>query len=116
MRLLLSLGVSLAVTLTIELCVACLCRLRGRELLLVVLVNCLTNPLVVLLCWLVRAGTALPRFAAELPLEVLVVLAEGALYRQKSTMRHPWRFSLTANAVSYLSGVLLWVIPMIMRR
>ncbi len=115
MNLLYALAASLCATLALELIFARLYGVRGRELLLVLLVNCLTNPPAVLLNALLRDSFPAHRLLIQLPIEALVVLTEGALYRQKSNLPHPWRFSLAANAVSYLTGILLSAVRIIRR-
>ena len=99
--------VSLALTLAIEVPAAWLLGLRTRHMLgLAVLVNCLTNPLVVYLYWLL--APAVSGAAVWLPLEAAAVLTEGALYRVcGAPVRHPFLFSLLLNALSYGLGVLI---------
>ena len=99
--------VSLALTLAIEVPAAWLLGLRSLSMLrLSVLVNCLTNPLVVYIYWLlapVASGAAV-----WLPLETAAVLIEGALYRScGAPLHHPFLFSLLLNALSYGLGVLI---------
>ena len=106
-----ALGVSLALTLAVELGFARLCRHRGRTLLLVALVNVLTNPLVVQAALLWRYFV-LPGYAAAVAaLELLAVWGEGFLY-QKSRLgfARPYVFSLAANALSFGLGLLLRLI------
>lgn len=97
-------GVSLLLTLMLELPVAWLMGLRsGRYVLLVILVNVLTNPAAVLLCWL---------GAPQLPVEAAVVIAEAVVYHRFSKEKiwridHPFRLAAVCNAVSWLTGVLL---------
>ncbi len=109
-------GVSLLLTLVIELTIAGLFRISfGKELLVVILVNVLTNPVVVLLCWL--WGIYLPqmnRFWIEIPLEVLVVWYEYRIYKSMRESgwccEKPLRFSLAANGASWIMGVLIaWI-------
>ncbi len=101
------LAVSLALTLVLEGAFALACGLRGRrELGLTALVNCLTNPPAVLFYY-----TAVPLWgpviAAALA-ECAAVLVEWRCYRAFSRrIRHPFWFSLTANAVSYGAGRLI---------
>lgn len=117
--LLYSLAVSLLLTLILELGFALLWSLREkglrtkRELLLVVLVNCLTNPVVVLL-----ANTALARWHwGALPLipvlELCAILVEWLCYRACSqSLRRPFLFALTANLFSVVMGFslnLIWI-------
>lgn len=106
-----ALGVSLALTLAAELGFALLCRVRGRALVLVALVNVLTNPLVVQAALLWRAF-ALPGYAAAVAvLELLAVWLEGFVYRKSRLgFAHPCGFSLAANALSFGLGLLLRLI------
>lgn len=102
-----ALGVSLALTLAVELGFALLCRYRGRTLLLVALVNVLTNPLVVQTALLWRSF-ALPGYAAAVAaLELIAVGVEGFVY-QKSRLgfARPYIFSLAANVLSFGLGLL----------
>ena len=91
--------ISLGLTVVLELLLALCWGIRGRDLLLVVLVNALTNPLVVL--WHNLSGwTALP--------ELCAVITEALLYRAKGDrIRWPFWFSAAANVFSYSTGVLL---------
>ena len=100
-----ALGLSLLLTLGIELAFALLTGKRGRALAVTALVNVVTNPPVVLtvLLWRYYGLPALP--AAIALLEALAILAEGAVYRR--AFSHPWRFSLGANLLSFGLGALL---------
>ena len=102
-----ALGLSLLLTLGIELAFALLTGKRGRALGVTALVNVMTNPPVVLtvLLWRYYGLPALP--AAIALLETLVILAEGAVYRRCEAFSHPWRFSLCANLLSFGLGALL---------
>ena len=96
---LLALGVSLGLTLVLELAFALLCHKRGRALLFTALVNVLTNPVVVL---------AVRMWAAPVWLmEALAVLTEGFLYDKSREFSHPYLFSLAANALSFGLGLAL---------
>jgi len=108
MRLLFSLGVSLGLTLALELAFAFVEGVRRpKELGLVALVNVLTNPVVVL-AYLLSAGLA-PwlRTLLKLTLEVGAVMVEWLIYRRCSNIPHPLRFSICANVFSYGMGVML---------
>lgn len=119
LSLLSSLGISLLLTLILEGGFALLWSLRTpklcskRELTLVALVNCLTNPVVVLL-----ANTALAHWHWGalwlIPvLELGAILVEWLCYRACSeALRRPFLFSLCANLFSVLTGFalnLIWV-------
>lgn len=107
-------GVSLGATLLLELLMALAFRIRKpKDLLLVVLVNMLTNPAAVLFNWL---GTQYLQdiwsIFCQIPIELLVVLAEGCIYdtfKRNTTadIRHPFWFSVAANLFSWGCGVLL---------
>lgn len=83
-------GTALLFTLLIELAVAVLYKIRSRQkLLLVVLVNILTNPPAVLLHWLGSLYLpALPDLWLQLGLELLVILAEALIYHSFSTKKN----------------------------
>jgi len=94
--------ISLGLTLAAELAVALLWGLRGWELVLCALVNVLTNPLAVLLHLL------FPGWAALAAIEGAAVAAEALYYRRYGPgIRAPWALSLTANGVSFCTGLLL---------
>ncbi|MBQ8597394.1 MAG: hypothetical protein IJ409_06365 [Lachnospiraceae bacterium] len=94
---------SLVLTLFIELTVAKCFRIRKRDLLLVVLVNILTNPAAVLLSLL--SGNLK---SVQLLIEVVVILVEGWYYKRYSKeIDREYLFSLTANGISYGLGFFL---------
>ncbi len=107
--------VSLLLTIAVELVVAFVCfAIRGKnKLLLVTLVNVLTNPPAVLLCWLGRRY--LPD-TAELPVQLLVemavVIVEAWIYcsfakKRQWEIAHPIRLSAVANFCAWLTGIIL---------
>lgn len=109
--------ISLLLTELIELGVACVMGVRSRGGLLIVgLVNMLTNPAAVAGAWIAKLYLPdVPGLGIQLPIEVLVIIAEAAVYRvfgaeEKWTLRHPVRLSLAANAVSWMAGILLQVV------
>jgi len=97
-------GLSLGLTILLELSVGFLFRMgKGKIWILMVLVNILTNPPAVLLCWM---------GCPQLPVEAAVVLVEAMIYlwfsRDESwTIPHPVIFAMVANSVSWLTGVLI---------
>ena len=97
-------------TVLIEAAAVWLIGIRNRkDLMLVVLVNVLTNPLLHLFARLFRmvlSGTAASVLVLAV-LELLVVLAEGWIYEKGSEISHPYRISLILNMCS-LTGGLLW--------
>lgn len=93
-------GISLGLTLAIELAVGRCFGLRGkRAAALVILVNVLTNPAAVLACWL---------GAPQLLVELLVVATEALVYRCFSEeVRHPVWLAVAANGISWILGLIL---------
>ena len=97
-------GISLVLTLALELPLAYLMGLRGRKyVLLAVLVNILTNPAAVLLHHL-----GIP----QIPVELAVVAVEAGVYDSFSKAEgweipHPVRLAVVCNLVSWLTGVLI---------
>ena len=81
---------SLSLTLLLELLIARLCRLRGKDYLLLILVNILTNPAVVYLDML--CGTVFPHGNDlwQIPLEAAAIFIEGFCYaRHARSIRRP---------------------------
>lgn len=104
-------GVSLLLTLVLELTVAGAFRIPfGRDWLPVILVNVLTNPVAVWLCFLSKLY--LSKGAArwtEYLLEIIIVIVEYLIYRSLAksgwSCRRPFLLSLMANGVSWLTGI-----------
>ena len=103
-----ALGISLGLTLLFEGAFALVWGLRGRDLMLCVLVNLLTNPPLV---FLVLSWRYFGPGLAWLPvpiLEALAVWVEGYFYRRDGEqVRCPYLFSLCANAFSYTMGLVI---------
>ena len=104
LNLLPSLAVSLVLTLLLEGLFARIWGVKGvRDWEIIVLVNVVTNPIVVTLHHCVSSGVA---FTALL--EVSAVIAEWLAYRKwGKTTKPAFLFSLCANCFSYFSGVLI---------
>lgn len=101
-------ALSLALTLVLELAVAGVCRVRRRDMLLVVLVNVLTNPAVVYLDMVCAALLPNGRDLWQIPLEAAAIAAEGWCYaRFAHDIRRPWLLASVANIFSYTCGLLL---------
>lgn len=107
-------GGSLAITVAIELAVAFLLGMRtGKGMLLVALVNLLTNPPAVLCNWLCMLYlTDYRRIPVQLVIEAAVVTVEALVYCSFAKdcvwlVRRPVLLSLTANGCSWLLGLLL---------
>lgn len=92
-----SFSVSLLLTLLMELPIAYLWGLRGRELVTVAVANLMTNPLAVALhlCGI-----------PQIPIELGVVLAEGLAYSLHFDKR-PWLLAAVSNALSWGIGILI---------
>ncbi len=110
--------VSLFLTLIIEFAVTWLFGLRtGKAMLLVLLVNVLTNPLAVLINWLCRVylpeivGAGIGKLILQLVIECAVVLGEAMIYRsfrrELQQIKRPFLLSFLANAASWLCGTAL---------
>ena len=105
-----SLVLSLGLTLILEVGVALVLGLRRKDLLVVTLVNVVTNPLVVLtlnLCLLL--GRFTPSWYLVAALESGAVVAEGFLYRSCLSRKfcNPFLFSILLNIISFTGGLLL---------
>lgn len=112
MRLILTLLISLMLTLIFELLLAIIVKVGKRDLLLVMLVNIITNPAVVLIYVLISNHYHdVPGMLIQLPLEAAAVLVEWLYYRRFSEkIKKPFLFSLAANALSYSAGIIIGVI------
>jgi hypothetical protein len=107
--LIVSLAVSLALTLFFEVLFFIIIGKRNKkDLLLVILVNALTNPIVVLLYNLMLIYTQWNKALIMAPLEISAVLTEGYLYKKYgNNFNRPFAFSLAANSVSFFAGMLI---------
>jgi hypothetical protein len=90
-------AISLGLTLLFELPIAYLWGLRRRALLTVLAANLMTNPLAVALHLM-----GIP----QIPIEIGVVLAEGAAYSLHFEKR-PWLLAIFSNAISWGIGLML---------
>ena len=100
-----SLAVSLGLTLALELAFALVWGVRGRGLVLVALMNLLTNPPLVTLHWMVVRRLGLPSWPVTVILELAAVAVEGFCCR--GVIRRPWVFALLINLFSFSAGALL---------
>ena len=117
---------NLVLAVVIELSLAYALGVRGKRNFGVMLnVNCITNPIIVTLAFLMiqALGNGFLTRLLELPLEAIVVFVEGAVYarmlrsteaddsgKREVLPMNPFWLSLILNAVSYGVGVLLDVI------
>jgi len=107
--LLTSLALSLMLTIILEAGFFLIVGKRDKkDLLLLLLVNVITNPVVVLSFWLVALYTDWNPYIVLIPLELFAVLTEGYYYKKYGRcFRRPYLFSLAANLVSFGTGVLI---------
>lgn len=118
-------GISLALTIVVELAVIFLMerkrfhipmqtveRKNMRNIIfLSILINILTNPPAVLLCWLGRIYMpGAPHLLPQLIIEIAVVAVEACIYRSFAEKPgwetdRPVRLAVTANVCSWLLGV-----------
>ncbi len=104
-------GISLGLTLLIEVPLALLFGVRKEGLFVVFLVNVFTNPAVNLIYLLLRSLCGAPAFPTQLLLEIPVVLSEWLIYRafmkHADMFRRPFLMAFVLNAVSYGTGLLI---------
>lgn len=105
MDLLYALVISLVLTLALELLFALLWGVRKKALLLVGLMNVLTNPAVVTLHFLCTRFLGWTGFLPVLILEAAAVVVEGFCCR--GVIQKPWLFAFCINLFSYGVGELL---------
>lgn len=100
----------LVLTLLFEVSASIVIGLRKpKQLLLVVLVNVLSNPLLHLSAGLLYRYLPLPavRVMVYVILEPLVILLEGWIYAKSGIIPRPYRNSFILNVIS-LGGGLIW--------
>ena len=99
-----ALGISLGLTLVLESIFGLIWGITGKwDWLLLLLVNVVTNPIVVTLHYCVSTF-----WGFTIVLEVFAVVAEWLAYRKWGKSTHPaFLFSLCANCFSYFSGLLI---------
>lgn len=100
----------LFLTIVVEGSLAFFMKRRGRELLIVVLANLVTNPIVqsvsgVLTLYFIRRGV----YIGLVILEIWAVLTEGFIYKKSLEKRklNPYVMSLILNVASYLTGLVI---------
>lgn len=102
-------GISLASTIVLELLFALFWGIRNKkDLLLLCLVNLLTNPIVVFVYYIAKFYSDLDLILIVLVLEVLAFLVEGFYYkRYGKTYLDPYFFSFFANVFSFGIGKII---------
>ncbi len=102
--------ISLTCTLVIELCIAFVFKYRGNDLIYVLLVNILTNPLLNSIIVAINYYYGLKaRNISLIILEIVVVIVEGFIYQKYLERRkiNGYLFSLILNVSSYVIGLLI---------
>ena len=98
-------------TIIVELLISLLLGIRNkRDILNIVLANCLTNPLVVSITNIVNVYIGYNEsYIVLYILELLVVIVEGLLYKKYLIYKkiNPFIISLILNLCSYLFGLLI---------
>lgn len=118
-NLLIGLAYSLGLTLAAELMTAALLRVRGWDLVLIGLINCLTNPVINLIyAWTLMTfsrHSAVP-YVILAALETAVVFGEAWAFRLTLRWRRirPLRLSLLLNAVSFAAGLAVILVRSVM--
>lgn len=104
-----TLGISLGMTILFEELFAVALRIRNkRDLLLVCLVNLLTNPIVVLGYYLAVYYTSWNPTLVKIPLELLAISVEAYYYTTRGQkFLHPVWFALAANLFSFSVGMII---------
>lgn len=105
MRLFIPMVWALTLTLILEVAFALAWGLRKEKLLLVVLMNILTNPAANALYSFMTVYLHWPMLWVTLGLECAVIAVEGLCCR--GLLKRPWLFALSINAFSYIIGLLL---------
>jgi len=105
MTLLVSMFLALLLTLILELLFSLVWGVRKDGLLMVVLMNLLTNPAVNLLYYLAGFLLGWESIWLILALEAAAVLAEG--FCCQGIIRRPWLFAILVNLFSYGTGELI---------
>lgn len=101
----------LASTIVIELILAIFFKVRGKNLLVVLLAQIITNPLLVLISNLVYyllERNIVVFYVVLVVLELIAIFVEGVLYRdffKKYKRMNPFMLSLWLNLFSFLIGV-----------
>lgn len=103
-----SIGLSLFLTVALELTAALAAGFRsGRDLLLIVMVNVVTNPVVVLSYHTVSMHTCFNISATIICLEAWAILTEAWYYSKYGGFAQPLLFSVFVNLFSYGMGTVL---------
>lgn len=114
MEMIRALAISLVLTFLLELFVAWIMGIRTREsIILILLVNILTNPAAVYLSYLLaELNPAVNPLVLQVPVEIVVLFAEAFIYKtfskhEEYSLKRPILYAFAANAFSWGIGVIL---------
>lgn len=101
--------ICLTLTIIIEVLIACILKIKKKDLIIVVLVNILTNPLLVSITTTINFLYK-SKIIITIILEVLAVFIEGYIYKNNLDYKNinPYCLSLVLNFISYIVGVIIW--------
>jgi len=104
-------GISFVLTVLLELVIAKIFRLNGKDTALTVVANLLTNPAVNAAYHIASGILPICGIWIKLPLEAAAVIAEWQVYKRfGDKIDKPFMLSLSANCFSFTVGVLLNII------
>jgi hypothetical protein len=103
------LGISLGLTVFLEEVFAIIVGIQySKDLVLVLLVNLLTNPAAVLCYYILAFYIEMNILVLKIPIELAAVIIEGLYYRKyASSIKKPFLFSVSANILSFGTGLIL---------
>lgn len=106
--------ICLTLTIIIELIVAIILKIRDKkDLLNVILVNCMTNPIVVSfpIFFYIRYGVTARKISVII-LEIITVFSEGIIYKKYLNYKkiNPLVLSFILNVSSYIIGEIISII------
>lgn len=83
---------------------------KRKDLLLLAVLNLLTNPVTVTIYYLQPFHFGFLSWSIQIVLEILVILTEGSLLcKCMESKKNPWLASLAANGISYLCGAVYMI-------
>lgn len=119
-NLMITILLSLGLTIAVEVAVAALLRVRSMDLVLIGLINCLTNPLVNYvynwLLWTFPRGSIVPYLLLG-AMEAAVIFMEALLFWRMLHYRDldPLLLSLILNTVSFSVGEIIVIIQLLLQ-
>lgn len=104
-------GISFVLTVLLELMIAKIFRLNGRDMMLTAVANLLTNPAVNAVYYIASGIFNIFGVWIKLPLEAAAVIAEWQVYKHfGDKIDKPFILSLSANCFSFTVGMILNII------